>query len=531
MRSPGPPLRTDTHVTYRLCMRPVPVVALTLAATLTWSTGVGPTGAPPAEALPIELTRSTSPSDPALRAFYDQQVEWEACPGRGPRVQCADVTVPLDYSRPDAQTIELALVKVPGTRPGARSLVVNPGGPGASGLDFAEYLGTVIDADVRAVYDIVGFDPRGVGQSVPVECMTGKQTTRWYRTDTTPDTASERETLMSRAAQISRGCLARDPQLARFVGTENTVRDMDIIRAALGEDDLNWLGFSYGTLLGALYAEQFPDTVGQMVLDGAVDPSLDAMEISRDQSEGFQTAMQRFAADCARRSDCVAKSEQGVLTQINSVVRSLDRTPMRTDGSRRLVQAEALTALFFSMYSTDLWPTLRTGLRQAMKGDGTTLQLLAQLANDQIGPNRYGSNIASAFYAIGCWDYPAPPSASGLQAAARQWSRDASVPEMARAMSWGNAPCSSWFGHSAQAPASVSSATTAPILVIGTTFDPATPYAWSQALTRQLPTSRLLTYRGDGHTAYGGTNICIDDITDRYLLMGELPNPGTTCSG
>lgn len=509
--------------------RPVSVIALTLAATVAWSAGAGPSAAPSA-ALSVEATRSSSPSDPALRSFYSQQIEWGGCQGRGPQVQCAKVAVPLDYTRPEARTIELALLKVPATRPGSRSLVVNPGGPGASGLDFAEYLGTVIDADVRAVYDIVGFDPRGVGQSAPVECLTGKQTTRWYRTDTTPDTAAERETLMSRAAQISRGCLARDPQLARFVGTENTVRDMDILRGALGETDLHWLGFSYGTLLGSLYAQQFPDSVGQMVLDGAVDPSLDAMEISSDQSEGFQTAIGRFAADCARRSDCVAKTEQGVMTQINSLVRRLDRSPMRTDGSRRLVQAEALTALFFSMYSTDLWPTLRTGLRQATRGDGTTLQLLAQLANDQIGPNRYGSNIASAFYAIGCWDYPAPPEASGLQSAAREWSREAAVPEMAQAMAWGNAPCSSWFAHSPTAPTTVTSDADAPILIIGTTYDPATPYAWAQALTRQLPTSRLLTFRGDGHTAYGDTNGCIDDITDRYLLTGELPNPGTTCS-
>lgn len=478
----------------------------------------------------MDTTRPASPSDPALSAFYNQQVEWGDCAGRSPRVQCATVSVPMDYARPNGRSLELALLRVPGTGPQAKSLVVNPGGPGASGLDFAEYLATVLDADVRTAYDIVGFDPRGVGQSAPVECLTGKQTTRWYRTDSTPDTAAERRLLMNRAAQISQGCLARDPQIARFVGTENTVRDMDVIRAGLGEADLHWLGFSYGTLLGALYAERFPDTVGRMVLDGAVDPSLDAMEISRDQSAGFQTAMQRFAADCARRPDCIAQSPESVITQINSLLRSLDRNSMRTDGSRRLVQSEALTAMFFSMYSTDLWPTLRTGLRQARKGDGTTLQLLAQLANDQVGPNSYGSNIASAFYAIGCWDYPPTPDAPGLRSAAQEWSRGAAVPEMARSMSWGNAPCSSWFAHSPVEPAPVTTRTTAPILVIGTTFDPATPYSWSQALALQLPTSRLLTYRGDGHTAYGDTNPCIDDITDRYLLTGQLPAPDTTCS-
>jgi pimeloyl-ACP methyl ester carboxylesterase len=474
--------------------------------------------------------RVDSTADPRLQGFYDQGITWRSCPGRGPAVQCASVTVPLDYQRPAGRSIDLALLKVPARGPSPASLVVNPGGPGASGLDFAEYLGAVIDADVRAAYDIIGFDPRGVGESAPVECMTGRQTTRWYRTDSTPDTAQERARLMSRAAQISQGCVSSDRELARFVGTDNTVRDMDIIRSALGADDLNWLGFSYGTLLGALYAQEFPDRVGRMVLDGGVDPSLDAVEVSKDQSAGFQRAMQRFAADCARKSDCVARTGQGVLDRINGLLRELDDSSLRTDGSRRLVQSEALTALFFSMYSTDLWPTLRTGLRQAVAGDGTTLQLLAQLANNQVGPNRYSSNIASAFYAIGCWDYPAPPDAAGLRAAAAEWSRGVAVPEMGSAMSWGNAPCSQWFDHASRPPAEVSSGTTAPILVIGTTFDPATPYVWSQSLARQLPTSTLLTYRGDGHTAYGDTNLCIDDIVDTYLLTAEVPGPATACS-
>lgn len=523
------PLRTGDEVTYRDRMRLPAVLALPMAVALVLALGLPSVGA--SEVGSVRANPSSDPAnDPRLATFYDQEIPWEPCPGRGPRVQCAEVSVPLDYIRPAGRSIDLALLRVPSSSDSARSLVVNPGGPGASGLDFAEYLATVIDPDVRANFHIVGFDPRGVGESAPIECLTGRQTTRWHRTDTTPDTAQERRTLMNRAAGISRGCLDRDAELARFVGTENTVRDMDVIRSALGDTDLNWLGFSYGTLLGALYAQEFPESVGRMVLDGAVDPSLDAMQVSQDQSAGFQRAMQRFSADCARRSDCVARTQQGVLTQINALIRQLDTASMRTDGSRRLVQAEAITAMFFSMYSKDLWPTLRTGLRQAANGDGTTLQLLAQLANDQVGPNRYGSNIASAFYAIGCWDYPAPPGTAGLAAAAREWSQDVPVPAMGSAMSWGNAPCSTWFEHSSTPPTAVRSETTAPILIIGTIFDPATPYIWAQALTDQLQTSRLLTYRGDGHTAYGDTNVCIDDITDTYLVSGVLPEPGTTCS-
>ena len=477
----------------------------------------------------IATPRANEPA-PELRQFYSQQISWGQCPERGTKVQCASVIVPLDYTQPTGRTIELALLRTPASSQSRGSIVVNPGGPGAPGLDFAQYLASVMDPNVLAVFDIVGFDPRGVGRSAPVVCMTGKQTTRWYRTDTTPDTAAERTTLLNRAAQISRGCLRRDAQLARSVGSDATVRDMDVIRAALGDERLNWVGFSYGTGLGALYAQEFPNRVGRMVLDGGVDPSLDAMQISADQSRGFQMAMGRFATDCAKKTGCVADSQAGVLSFINSLLRTLDSSSLPTDGSRDLVQAEALTALFFSMYSTDLWPTLRSGLRQAKNGNGTTLQLLAQLANDQVGPDRYGSNIASAFYAIGCWDYPPTPGEAGLRSAAANWSRGALVPEMGRAMSWENAPCSTWFGHSPNPPARVSSTTDAPILVIGTVFDPATPYAWSQSLSQQLPTSRLLTHRGDGHTAYADNKACVDDITDRYLLTGALPAVGTTCS-
>lgn len=478
----------------------------------------------------VSAAQRASEPAPELRPFYSQQITWASCPDRGARVQCASITVPLDYTQPTGRTIELALLRTPAAGQSRGSIVVNPGGPGAGGLDYAQYLASVMDPDVTAAFDIVGFDPRGVGESAPIVCMTGKQTTRWYRTDTTPDTAAEQATLLDRAAQISRGCLRRDAQLARSIGSDSTVRDMDVIRAVLGDERLNWLGFSYGTSLGALFAQEFPDRVGRMVLDGGVDPRLNAMQISADQSRGFQVGIGRFATDCAERSGCVAKSQAGVLSFINSLLRTLDSSQLATDGRRDLVQAEALTALFFAMYSTDLWPTLRTGLRQAKNGDGTTLQLLAQLANDQVGPDRYGSNIASAFYAIGCWDYPATPNAAGLRSAAAAWSRSAVVPEMGRAMSWENAPCSTWFDHSPTPPARVSSTTDAPILVIGTVFDPATPYSWSVALSEQLRTSRLLTHRGDGHTAYAAGNACIDDIADRYLLTGALPAEGTNCS-
>ena len=229
-------------------------------------------------------------ADADLARFYGQTVTWGPCDDVAGGSECGTVAVPMDYRNPSGRTLDLAVLRILASGNARGSLLVNPGGPGAGGVDFAEYLSTVIDSDVRAVYDIVGFDPRGVGQSAPVTCLTDKQILRWNRTDITPDTARERRTLFSRADRISQGCLDRDPALARSVGTANTVRDMDILRRVLGDDELNWFGFSYGTELGALYAQRFPDRVGRMVLDGAVDPSLNAMEVSEDQSAGFPTS-------------------------------------------------------------------------------------------------------------------------------------------------------------------------------------------------------------------------------------------------
>ena len=465
----------------------------------------------------------------ALEPFRVQELAWRSC-GQG--TWCASMQVPLDHADPSRDRITLSLRSL-GTAPpdGSRpALLVNPGGPGSSATDFVPYFGGVVGRSVREAYDIVGVDPRGVGDSTPIECLTGRETTRWLRTDPSPDTPGEESTYLRRAAAISEGCLRQSARIAPYVGTGATVRDMDLVRSVLGQETLNWFGYSYGTQLGAQYAQLFPDRVGRMVLDGAVDPSLDTMQLSRGQSRGFQTALRRFAADCARQPDCaLGTSTDDVLRTINALLASLDSTPLRTKAGPPLVQAEAVAALFFSMYSKDLWPVLGDALVAARRGDGTDLAALAAIANDRSGPDTYDSNINSAFLAIGCWDYPAPPGRKGLASAARRWAKDAEVPELARAIAWGNAPCTTWFEHAPMPPGPVASTTSSPIVIIGTMFDPATPYAWSRNLAAQLPTSRLLTFEGDGHTAYGDGSACVQNYVDDYLVRGTLPPVDARC--
>lgn len=464
-----------------------------------------------------------------LDAYRSQQPPWRAC-GQGS--WCADISVPLDYTDPGGARIALSVRAAAPTAPdGTRPvLLVNPGGPGSSATEFVPYFAGQLPREVRAIFDIVGFDPRGVEDSTAVTCLTGPETTRWLRTDSSPDTPTEITTLLRRAAAIGRGCLRMSPGIARHVGSEATVQDMDIVRSVLNQELLHWFGFSYGTQLGAAYAEKFPSRIGRMVLDGAVDPSLNAMQLSRGQSQGFQMALTRFARNCSRTQSCaLGSSPREVIATINTLLARVDRSPLRTDRGAPVVQAEAITALFFSMYSTDLWPLLEDALESARRGNGTGLAELAALASNRVGPNSYGSNVHSAFYAIGCWDFPAPPGRVGLVQAAQIWARNAVVPDLARAMSWGNAPCSTWFGHSAEAPEPVTSTTSAGILIIGTRYDPATPYAWARNLHAQLPTSSLVTYVGDGHTAYGEGSACVRRIVDAYLMSGALPAAGARC--
>jgi pimeloyl-ACP methyl ester carboxylesterase len=463
----------------------------------------------------------------SLDRYYEQSLAWKDCGD----LQCARLSVPLDYASPGAGDITLALSRAR-HRGGAfqGSIVVNPGGPGGSGTDFTGYAATALMPAVAARYDIVGFDPRGVGDSAPVSCMTGRQTTNWLLTDTSPDTPAEENLVMRRAAAIAPGCLAMSGDLARHVSTDATIRDMDILRAALGSDRLDYLGFSYGTYLGAKYAEAFPDRVGRFVLDGAVDPALDSMEVSRGQSAGFQLAFRRFAADCARQPDCPGgRSARAVTAWVNRLLAQLDTKPLPTGRRMSLNQAQALSAIFFSLYSPDSWASLRDALQEAGQGRGDGLQYLADYASDRLGPDRYGSNQNSAFYAISCLDFPAPPGREGLRAAAEQWSARAPVPELARSMSWGNAPCTGWFQHSPQPPAPVATTTRSPILVVGTKYDPATPLAWAESLHQQLPTSSLLVYDGDGHTAYGAGSACVDAIIDAHFLTGATPASGKVC--
>ena len=474
---------------------------------------------------------SSSPSlDPALAGFYAQKLTWTAC-GRG--FQCTTLTVPLDYADPTGQTITIAVDRLRASNQAHRigSLILNPGGPGASGFDWARGARSAIDASVRARYDIVGFDPRGVGRSDPVHCLDDRQTDAFITADGTPDTPAEVSQSEALAKEFADECRARSPQVYAHISTREAVRDIDILRAALGDDTLHWLGFSYGTLLGATYAELFPTKVGRMVLDGALDPALSNVELLHGQAKGFEVALRRFVENCATQADCPLPSgTQAGIDRIQRFFTGLDAKPLATsDPKRRLTQALAMNAvtsyLYFPAFAD--WDSLRFGLQAAFDGDGSTL--LAML-DDRLGrteAGHYADNGTAALYAVSALDRPDRPDAVQSAALAAQWAKEA--PVFGAFTAWGILPYHYWGVPATDTPHEIHAPGSPPILVVGTTYDPATPYPWAQSLAKQLSKGVLLTRVGDGHTGYGKGSPCTDRAVDHYLLTGVTPPTGTVC--
>lgn len=465
-----------------------------------------------------------------LDRYYAQTLTWTACGG----LECTWVDVPLDYANPDGESIRIRVNRDRTSRRDSHvgSILINPGGPGVSGLNFTSYVASLLSSSVTSQYDIIGFDPRSVGESSPVKCMSDAYAVRWLNIDTTPDSKSEQQELLDVASGIGAGCMERTPKITMHDSTVDAAKDLDIIRAALGEPKLDYLGFSYGTYLGATYAGLFPANAGRMVLDGALDPTLNAMELSQGQSDGFQKALKRFMSNCLKKASCPFDgSTKKALKSLNSFLAGLDKAPLPARPGQPLLQSQAINAVFGSLYATWQWPGLRSAFSSALnRGNGRALQTLSFNASDRTVSGHFTSNMQSAFLAIGCTDTTAPPKRKGLAKAATQWSKGVDVPLMAQAMSWGNAPCSYW-PVSATGPLQPITADGAPpILVIGTKYDPATPIQWAKSLAAQLSSGTLLKYDGDGHTAFGGSSSCVNNAVNTFFLTGVAPPNGKLCN-
>ena len=440
--------------------------------------------------------------------------------------------VPLDYSDPEGRTITLALDRVRATGPGRRagSIVVNPGGPGASGLHLADYVQDSLLAsgpegeELAARYDIVGFDPRGVQRSAPVRCADDAGTTAFYSVDATPDDDAERAALVEAMERFATGCGERNPRRLARIGTANGARDLDRIRAALGDDELHYLGWSYGTELGTAFAEQFPERVGRLVLDGAIAPDVDPVEFALTQAQALEAGFRAFAAQCEADERCPLAADGDPAAAFDRLLADLEARPLAV-GSRELTASQVVSGVAQALFSPSEWDAIAAGIASALEGDGRSLLGIWDAYADR-GPGGRYSNFSSAIAAINCIDYQWPQGDAGYDALVTRARTES--PRFGQAFLWEFLPCAYW-----PVPPDPSPAATAPpahpILVVGTTGDPSTPYAGAEALAAALPGAVLLTYRADQHTAYLSGSECVDDVVTRYFLTGDPPPNRTVC--
>ncbi|WP_431961093.1 alpha/beta hydrolase [Actinacidiphila sp. bgisy160] len=505
-----------------LCALAVLVAFGLLLATCTAATHTRRTAGPlPTQAASANAVAGAIRVD--LRRYYTQKLRWRPCHDRA--FQCANLRVPRDYAHPAAGDIALAAIRRPASGRGAArigALQINPGGPGLSAVDDLRSYADTYSPALRAAYDLVAVDPRGVGHSTPVDCGAARPPGAGTRGTPASDEAGLIDTWAAYHAEVAADCARHAGRLLPHVGTLDAARDMDVVRAALGEERLHFLGFSYGTYLGATYADLFPSRVGRVVLDGAVDPAMDGYHAYLNQARGYQIAWESFAADCARRGHCpVGRSVKEAGRTLDALVAALDRAPVRQGKDDRLDGETLLGAVVTALRAPD-WRTLRAVLDGVRAGDTTMLRELVGSVDDTAPGDE-------SMTAVNCLS-------SALESRSTPAQALAALPEFLRASAQFGAfynedlsTCAHWPARPTQVPRRVSARGAGPILVIGTTRDPATPYDQAQALAAQLTSGRLLTWDGDGHTAYQRGSRCVDTTVDDYLLHGLLPPAGAVC--
>ncbi|MCX5399590.1 alpha/beta hydrolase [Streptomyces sp. NBC_00102] len=477
-------------------------------------------------------TATPAPGPSALpAALTSQKPDWKRCAAPeggnapGSAWRCATIQVPLDYRKPDGDTIGIALIKRGATSTAKRigSLLFNFGGPGGSGVGTlplaAEGYGRL-----NARYDLVSFDPRGVAASEGVNCRSdGETEASLKRVDLTPDTPAEEAAFMKDGADTGAGCEKGSGKVLPYLTTTNTARDMDLIRQVLGDRKLYYFGMSYGTELGGTYAHLFPGNVGRVVLDAVVDPTADTVGHARNQATGFQRALENYLKD--RGEDPQAGN-----ARIARLLAKLDKDPLPTDSGRMLSESLAVIGIVTPLYSQSEWPLLTQALDEAENnGTGNTLLALADSYNGR-DENGHYDTMTQSQRAISCADSTARPTADQARALLPEFRKLS--PVFGPFLAWDTAGwCSDWPVAGEHDTPEASAPGAAPILVIGTTGDPATPYEGARRMATELGkgVGVLLTNKGEGHGSYGN-GTCVTARTDSYFLDGKVPADGSVCS-
>ena len=449
---------------------------------------------------------------------------WHGCGGG---FQCTTLCVPLDYSNPSGRKITLALIRKPARDRGHRigSLLLNPGGPGESGLYFLRNAGTLF-AQLNARFDLVSWDTRGVGQSTPVKCLSDSQLDSYFALDTVLDDPVEKATYIEATRDFVNGCERNSGYLLPFMDTDNTGRDLDRIRAAIGDSKLSYLGFSYGTYIGQWYAHLYPRHIRALVFDGVVDATESGDTGVVRQTAGFDDNLQAFFAWCRTTINCAYGRTGDPETKLKAEMATLDQAPVRV-GDRRLTRSLAMDGVALTMYDQSYWTYLDQAMTTLEQGNGSYLLYLADFFHQRGADGKYSNMENGGNQATGCMDSFAPTDIAAYDALGPDMAK--ASPIFGPALQYAALVCAFWPVRSRSVFERLTVTGAPPILLVGATNDPATPYAGAESITRQIPNSVLLTRTGNGHTSYGSSG-CIRQAEDAYLIDLTLPNPGTVCS-
>ena len=465
----------------------------------------------------------------ALSEYYNQELAWEDC---YEDFQCSMLDVPINYSDLTVGTFEISVLRYLAADQKNRigSLIINPGGPGSSGVNYAYNAEYIFSPDITDRYDIVGFDPRGVAESAPISCLSDREIDANYAADGKPDNATELAETIKETKKYAEKCLDQNEYLTSY-GTANAARDMDVLREALGDTKLNYMGKSYGTFMGALYAQLFPDKIGRVVLDGAVDPTISPYEQVLTQAESFDNALTDFLQECSKNKNCSLPTDvDEARTSIISLLASVAKKPIPLQNSskdkRELTETLLTLGIAAAFYdSEEGWPKLRTAFRDIKSGYGDEFIKLADQYSGRLKDGTYRSNEFDSGAIIDCLDFSDTRTVAEITNDAKKISQLAPI----------FGPYLGYSGLTCQylpksKPVTITSITTnAPIMIIGTTRDPATPYQWAIALQKIITNSQLLTLVGDGHTGHNRGSACIDNAVDNFYLKGVLPPKNKRC--
>jgi pimeloyl-ACP methyl ester carboxylesterase len=469
-------------------------------------------------------TQSKPEYPKTLSGYYSQEIDWKNC---RQDFKCATLAVPIDYKNLATGTFEIALLKYEArTSKKLGSLIVNPGGPGGSGVDYAYAAEYIFSPAILDRYDIVGFDPRGVSRSAPIRCLNDKELDANNNSDSKPDNEKEFQQILFDTQKYVEICKNKNKHLSSY-STANVARDMDILREALDDEQLNYMGKSYGTYLGTLYAHFFPSKVGRVVLDGAVDPSISNFQQTLTQAVGFDQAFTSFAADCNKRKNCtLPKDKDAAVAEMQKLFSQAANKPFPTkrNSERTLSESMMVLGTAFAMYDSQTgWPQLRRAIADAQKGYGDTFLKLADEYTGRQDDGSYPNNEFDSGAVIDCLDFNEPRTVQKIRSDAKAFA--AKAPLFGPYLAYGGVTCK-FFNQDSEVTIEPT-ATANPVIVIGTTGDPATPHEWAQGLSKLLTNSRLISLTGEGHTGQGQGNACIDDQIDDFYLTGKAPATST----